>query len=1051
MSAASFKLHLTLFEKSGGPLTKRISLTPDGSVKSDGSACVMARGWAERIILNGIRDLAKFIASLRANEALGLGILRGDLPARVEVTTKQDLARNGASRSDLIARSGEFIIFEAGKPGPVLLDFDAKTMPQRVADEINRCGGFWPAIVSVLPALAKVAHVGRHSTSAGLLRTDTGAKLPGSGGIHEYPIAADAADVPRFLEALHDKCWLAGLGWFVVGVSGQLLNRSMIDRSVGQPERLVFEGPPVLVPPLGQDMQHRQPVVTDGELLDTLAACPPLTIRERSKLKQMQAAAAQQLEGERAKARALFIEHRSNALAAKKGVHPTEVRHVVERQCDGNLLPAIELPFDDGDFAGCTVADVIADPERFVGATLADPLEGVEYGRGKAKVMRRADGSLWINSFAHGRTVYELRQDAAAIKKLVDAAADADAVALFVKLAVENELDEQATDVMRDVLAKRCGGTKNGIARALKAERQQRTKRRLAAKRQQQDAERTDPRPRLWAPALDAPFLPVMAEVNEVLATTGEPEPPTRDVDGAFTKVRVRRLPEMHALTAQSANAAATPADYEPAPEQPLLTRYTEEQMAEEIERHIEYRNSKTLEPVHIHAVFVRHYLVRHDDALPLVAAVATLPLVLPGSQLLAPRGLDRERGVIFRIPPWVLDCLPDPARCDANAAAAALAFLTDEWLVDVATTFEGKCTLVALAMSVIQRSLLPNRPAFWVIAPQRGGGKTTAIVMVMLAVTGIWPAAAAWSPSEEERKKALFSYLDAGGPAIVWDNIPQGELISCPHIERSCTTLWYSDRRLGVSEIIATSAATIHIFTGNNCGSAGDLRSRSIDIPLVVDRIDPENRAFKHPDPIAWTLENRRQILRALYTLLLTDSSAPPGQQLRTRFKVWWWIVGAPLEAAAKAGGEHLDFGQIFAAQEAEAADVVLLGDVLGAMLEQWFGLQLTALGGDLPALLAQRPAKALRSQSFTARDLAGLLTRDDQYAPHEERERAALLREFLFPNGRPNAAITAKAVGDAMRKCVGTVAMFCNRTLQLVAERDSHTKIATYHVRTV
>jgi hypothetical protein len=36
----------TIFAKSGGPLTKRISLAPDGSVKSDGAACVMAHGAA---------------------------------------------------------------------------------------------------------------------------------------------------------------------------------------------------------------------------------------------------------------------------------------------------------------------------------------------------------------------------------------------------------------------------------------------------------------------------------------------------------------------------------------------------------------------------------------------------------------------------------------------------------------------------------------------------------------------------------------------------------------------------------------------------------------------------------------------------------------------------------------------------------------------------------------------------------------------------------------------------------------------------------------------
>ena len=76
------------------------------------------------------------------------------------------------------------------------------------------------------------------------------------------------------------------------------------------------------------------------------------------------------------------------------------------------LRPDIELPFDDPELAGCTVGDVLADPERFEGETLADPLEGVAYGRCVAKIMRRADGTPWIHSFAHGRTIYELKHDA---------------------------------------------------------------------------------------------------------------------------------------------------------------------------------------------------------------------------------------------------------------------------------------------------------------------------------------------------------------------------------------------------------------------------------------------------------------------------------------------------------------------------------------------------------------------------------------------------------------------------------------------------------------
>ena len=64
-------------------------------------------------------------------------------------------------------------------------------------------------------------------------------------------------------------------------------------------------------------------------------------------------------------------------------------RRTVERQCDGVLHPDVVLPFDDADPAGCTAGDVLAEPEKFVGATLADPLEGPGYGRCKARIMRR--------------------------------------------------------------------------------------------------------------------------------------------------------------------------------------------------------------------------------------------------------------------------------------------------------------------------------------------------------------------------------------------------------------------------------------------------------------------------------------------------------------------------------------------------------------------------------------------------------------------------------------------------------------------------------------
>ena len=394
-SADGREIVLTRFTKAGGPLTKQISLAADGRLLKDGSACTMCRGTAERVRVAGVAALGVLIEDLAECQALALGTLRAELPDKVKVVTKKMMV-NGAARPDIIARTGANIVHHG--PAFALLDFDTKAMPVSVKVELERRGGFWPSLLTVLPALAAVSRLIRSSTSAGLSRADTGAALPGSDGIHVYLTVQDGADSVRFLRALHDRCWLAGFGWMMVSSSGALLDRSIVDRMVGQPERLVFEGGPVLLPPLQQDKESRRPVAVEGTVLDTLAACPPLSIVERSRLDELKARERERLASEKAKARAAFVEQQTRKKVAAR-MSPRPPRQSIIQQCDGILRPDIELPFDDPALAGCTVGDVLADPERFEGETLADPLEGVEYGPCKARIMRRSDGTPWIHSF----------------------------------------------------------------------------------------------------------------------------------------------------------------------------------------------------------------------------------------------------------------------------------------------------------------------------------------------------------------------------------------------------------------------------------------------------------------------------------------------------------------------------------------------------------------------------------------------------------------------------------------------------------------------------
>jgi hypothetical protein len=164
----------------------------------------------------------------------------------------------------------------------MLIDFDRRGMPPSVAERIDQAGGAWDALVGVIRGLGDAGRITRASTSAGIYNAETDARFPGSGGEHLYVIVADGSDIPRAF--LHDLAWLGGLGWYMIGGAGQLLDRSIVDRSVGSPERLVFEGPPSVQAPLAQDQSLRQPVVNEGNPIDTRALIPPLTVFEQATL-----------------------------------------------------------------------------------------------------------------------------------------------------------------------------------------------------------------------------------------------------------------------------------------------------------------------------------------------------------------------------------------------------------------------------------------------------------------------------------------------------------------------------------------------------------------------------------------------------------------------------------------------------------------------------------------------------------------------------------------------------------------------------------------------
>ena len=422
-------------------------------------------------------------------------------------------------------------------------------MPPAVRHKIDTLGGFWAALVSVLPELgpsdASSVHLPAPACSAPTPASVWRART----GLHVYIVLVDGnrrQAVPAPPARALPGCTASAGSWSAR--VGTFLYRSLVDRMVYGADRLVFEGAPVLDPSLKQDLACRVPAFVDGAALDSRAACFDLTIVEQAQLTTVQRASAHRAAPQAAAARANFIARQAITITSRTGITEAQARRIAERQCEGVLLPDIVLGFDDEGLNGATVADVLADPERYIGATLADPLEGLDYGPCKAKVMRRADGTLWIHSFAHGRTTYELKHDARSVKAAIQKVSPDEAVDLFVALLLIAALEPDEEHQLREVVCKHSGTKARPLAAKIKAVRSEHEKRKAEAEREWRAAQPRDRRVRIEAPVSDVERLPILSALDEVLTGINDAEPPPRDAERRPTEARCRAPILLHEM-----------------------------------------------------------------------------------------------------------------------------------------------------------------------------------------------------------------------------------------------------------------------------------------------------------------------------------------------------------------------------------------------------------------------------------------------------------------------------------------------------------------------
>jgi hypothetical protein len=476
----------------------------------------------------------------------------------------------------------------------------------------------------------------------------------------------DAGDIERFLRDLHARCWQQGLGWHQIGRAGQLLDRSLVDRMVAYGERLCFEGAPIIEPPLAQDVTKRTPDVFEGEAIDTGLVVPPLTEYERQRVEEAKAVSAEALGKAAAEIRTQHDRMLAEKTSAKSGMPITSALRLVAARHRGVLLPHLDLDFDH--LGIVSVAAVLADPDRFIGETLADPLEGADYGRCKAKVMRGDDG-LFIHSFAHGRAIYLLRHDARSAKAMITQAPVDGLIdyAMAILATTEMEADELA-DFAATVAKTKGIGVRAVMARIAKERREREQAQRKKVLASGGDGRLIRPRPEP-----DGELLPTTKFLDEVLASDQREEPPMRDASGNLVEVRVQEPWELHLLTADGTNAAGEDTDTMNAPAEPGLVRLTPISIKMLVERYVRFDVHKKDKTYHgaLPDPFVAALTEFSPSGIPVARAINTAPLVTMSGHVIDGVGLDRDTGLVHRIDPLLRACLPPnpPTEQDVRAA----------------------------------------------------------------------------------------------------------------------------------------------------------------------------------------------------------------------------------------------------------------------------------------------------------------------------------------------------------------------------------------------
>lgn len=387
----SINVYLSVFTSDDGKLSKSVFLNDKGVIRKSGGG-ILAAGQYQKHTIDGLKELDDLLNTLTTDQAVAYGI--ADIDAAPIRTTE-----NVCSNVSAIARNKDTFKWPEGA-GIFMIDYD----PEDEATPLSP-KELHTKITAAMPELANIEMLWRPSASSCIHHSETGQILSEITGQRLYFIVDQANSIGDIGETLLKRLWLSGSGYIAISESSSLLVRTIVDGCVWQPERLDFAAGANCIAPL-----ERRPVkstIFAGKPVLKAKTVTKLRDDEEKQYKILIADAKEAIKPKQLAVREAYIDRRVAELIGPDASEEQKAnaKTIIANSLDDKILFADYVLHLPGNIK-VTVAEVLADKDKYHKTILHDPLEPDYRGGNNAKFF--LNGKSEVYSWAHGGRTFKL-------------------------------------------------------------------------------------------------------------------------------------------------------------------------------------------------------------------------------------------------------------------------------------------------------------------------------------------------------------------------------------------------------------------------------------------------------------------------------------------------------------------------------------------------------------------------------------------------------------------------------------------------------------------